>query len=151
MPPVGSTNEGSGREAPKLEFKKPDSWGEAPPKAFSLATFVAGQDDKRVEITVSSAGGDLLANMNRWRGQVGLAPQSADELAKSAAKIAALGGEGSYVDLVGPADASPRKAILGVAVTTGGNQYFIKLIGDPDVAQAEKANFESFVKSLQLK
>jgi hypothetical protein len=146
LPPVASTNQGSGADEPQLEFKKPEGWTEAPPKAFSLATFVAGERDKRVEITVSSAGGDLLANVNRWRGQVALPPWNKDDLAKGAAKIETLGASGDYVQLVGP-----KETILGVAAVVGGNQYFVKLKGSADLAQAEKANFESFVKSLQLK
>ena len=145
MPPVASTNEGSGRKAPELTFKEPEGWAKAPPKIFSLATFTVGTGDKQAEITVSAAGGDLLANVNRWRGQIGLAPVDQDQLAKQLAKIETLGTSGDYVQLVGES-----KTIFGVVATAGGTQYFIKLTGDPATAQAQRANFESFVKSLQL-
>ena len=145
MPPVASTNEGSGRKAPELAFKEPEGWTKAPPKIFSLATFTAGTGDKQAEITVSAAGGDLLANVNRWRGQIGLPPVDQEQLAKELAKIETLGTSGDYVQLVGPS-----KTIFGVVATVGGTQYFIKLTGDSETAELQKANFESFVKSLQL-
>ncbi len=146
LPPVGSTSEGTGGESSGLDFKRPDGWSEAPPKAFSLATFVAGEDDQQVTISVTSAGGDLLTNVNRWRGQVALPSLTEDQLTKDVAQIETLGVSGSYVQLVGPS-----ATILGVVAKVGDSQYFIKLMGDPDVAQAQRANFESFVKSLQLK
>jgi hypothetical protein len=145
MPPVAAST-GSGSSSPELSFKRPDSWTEAPPKTFGLARFIAGEGDKSVEITVSTAGGELLANVNRWRGQVGLPPVKDDELAKIATKIDTLGVKADYVALVGP-----TQTILGVAAQIRGSQYFVKLTGANDLAEREKANFESFVKSLQLK
>jgi hypothetical protein len=145
MPPV-TPSTGSGNSSPELDFKRPDSWTEAPPKTFGLARFLAGEGDQSVEITVSSAGGDLLANVNRWRGQVGLAPIDETELSKAATKIDTLGTQGDYVSLVGP-----EQTILAVAVPVRGTQYFVKLQGANDLAQGEKARFESFVKSLKFK
>jgi hypothetical protein len=113
-------------------------------QAFGLATFVVGEGEKKAEITVSSAGGELLANVNRWRGQVGLPPVNAEGLTAIVAKTDTLGVKGDFVELVGP-----EKTILGVAATAGGNQYFIKLTGANDTAQLEKAT-SAFVKSLQL-
>jgi hypothetical protein len=146
LPPVESTNQGSSKDGPQLDFTKPEGWTAAPPKAFGLAAFVVGDGNEKAEITVSSAGGGLLANVNRWRGQVGLPPVTEDGLAAIVAKTETLGVKGDMVELVGP-----KGTIFGIAATSGGNQYFIKLTGDNDTAQAQKANFEAFVKSLQLK
>jgi hypothetical protein len=144
-PPVVAST-GSGSTSPELTFKRPESWTEAPPKTFGLARFIVGEGDKSVEITVSTAGGELLANVNRWREQVGLPPVKEAELATIATKIDTLGVKGDYVALVGPA-----RTILGVVVPVRGSQYFVKLTGTNDLAAREKANFESFVKSLKLK
>ena len=145
MPPV-TPSTGSGSSSPELDFKRPDSWTEAPPKTFGLARFLAGEGDKSVEITVSSAGGDLLANVNRWRGQVALPPIDETDLGKAVTKIDSLGTQGAYVSLVGA-----EKSIFAVAIPVRGTQYFVKLDGANEPAQSEKANFESFVKSLKFK
>ncbi len=146
LPPVESTNQGSQQEDSKLDFTKPEGWTAIPPRTFGLAAFSVGEGEKKAEITVSSAGGEMLANVNRWRGQIGLPSVNDAGLAEITKPTDTLGVKGSYVELVGP-----EKTILGVAATAGGNQYFVKLTGDNETAAAQKANFEAFVKSLQLK
>jgi hypothetical protein len=146
MPPGQATDQGSQQAEAKLDFTTPDGWTPIPPRTFGLAAFSVGEGEKQAEITVSSAGGELLANVNRWRGQIGLPPVSDAGLAEITKQTDTLGVKGSLVELVGP-----EKTILGVAATAGGNQYFVKLTGDNETAQAQKANFEAFVKSLQLK
>jgi hypothetical protein len=48
----------------------PEGWREGPKKG-RYATILVGPADEPIELTVMSAGGDLLANVNRWRGQPG--------------------------------------------------------------------------------
>jgi hypothetical protein len=144
-PPGGSTG------AREFAFVKPESWTEAPAKAFSLLTFAVSHEGKSAEITLSSVGGDLHTNINRWRGQVGLPPLAGDELTASLKKVETLGVQADYAELTSPAESQDPKTILGVAAVVEGRQYFIKLTGDPTVAEREKANFESFVKSLKFK
>ena len=97
------------------------------------------------------AAGDRLANVNRWRGQIGLAEISANELADTMAKLPIDGETGSYVDLVAPEGVGPRKAILAVIVDHGEKSWFITLKGDAALAAQEKARFEAFVQSLKFK
>jgi len=93
-------------------------------------------------------------NVNRWRGQVRLPPIDAAQVAKDVKKIDTLGVQGDYVELVGSVmtstGISKPATILGVAAKVDDRQYFVKLTGDPELAQREKANFESFVKSLKF-
>jgi hypothetical protein len=149
--PTTSAPPGGNTAAPEFTFTEPESWTEAPAKAFSLLTFAVSHEGKSAEITVSSVGGDLHTNINRWRGQVGLAPLAGAELTASLKKIETLGVRADYAELTSPAESQDRTTILGVAAVVEGRQYFIKLTGDPAVAEAEKANFESFVKSLKFK
>jgi hypothetical protein len=149
--PTTSAPAGGTTAAPTFAFTKPESWTEAPAKAFSLQTFAVSHEGKSAEITVSSVGGDLHTNINRWRGQVGLPPLTEGELTASLKKIETLGVQADYAELTSPAGASEPKTILGVAAVVEGRQYFIKLTGDPAVAEREKAHFESFVKSLKFK
>jgi len=134
----------------KLRYEAPASWTAGTPNAFSLAAFKATADGKQVDITVSSAGGDLHSNVNRWRGQIGLPPVDRAELAKTAQKIETFGTSGDFVELIGPEGADKRRTILGVRVDAGEGTLFVKLIGDSELAAREKSNFEAFVKSLRL-
>ncbi len=59
------------------QWTLPDDWMEAPsPSAMRFATLMTGKGDRAVEISVSSLppGQPLVANVNRWRGQLGLRP-----------------------------------------------------------------------------
>ena len=148
----------SGKSAPPakaqasgdLKYDAPPEWSPGNANAFSLAAFKVVDGDAQADITVSTAGGDLAANVNRWRGQLGLSPLDAAELAKSVQKIETLGTTGTYVEIVGP-EAAKRETILGVQTEAGGRTWFVKLKGDAKLAEREKPRFEAFVKSLRMK
>lgn len=129
----------------------PEGWKEAPGNEFSMAAFAVTDGKMSIKTTVSRAGGDLLQNLNRWRGQLGLEPWSSDELKKSAKVLAVDGSDGTLVDLVGT-DARSKKpsCTIGVIVPRGDSAWFFKLTGDVELAQREKANFEAFVQSVKF-
>jgi hypothetical protein len=146
-PPTAAPSSAAG----SLKYEVPKEWTAAPNDAVSTAAFQAVDGGKNVKITISEVGGDLLTNVNRWREQVGLPPLTMDELAKSVRKIETLGVTGDYVEAIGKGDVKPPETILGVRAVAGGATWFIKLKGDRDLADREKARFETFVKSLQFK
>ena len=131
-----------------LTYEAPAHWQPAPPSPFSVLSFRVVEGNRTLEVTVSTAGGDLLANVNRWRGQVGLPPWTAAELASGVQKIQTLGTEGEYVQLVGPSTDGSGQTILGVIARAAGQTWFVKLRGDSALAEREKPQFEAFVKSL---
>ncbi len=145
LPPSGPPSSGG------LTYEVPKEWSPAPGNAVSAAAFQVVEGNKKVEITVSQVGGDWLSNANRWREQVNLPPMTLDELAKSTAKINTFGTSGDYIEAVGRGDVTSPETILGVRAVVGGDSWFIKLKGDRDLAAREKARFEAFVKSVQLK
>jgi hypothetical protein len=82
----------------------PEGWQQLPGSQFRYATIrlpAAADSGKPQEITVSSAGGDVLSNINRWRGQLSLKPVSANELAETTEKLEIDGRDATYVSLVG--------------------------------------------------
>jgi hypothetical protein len=152
-PPLAGGKSSAGAvpsSAGPVHFDAPPEWNAAPQNAFSLAAFKVTDGDKAADITISAAGGDLLSNVNRWRGQLGLSPVSAPELADSAQKIDTLGTQADYVELIGPESGGKGETILGVRAAAGGRTWFIKLKGDSELARREKPRFEAFVKSLKL-
>jgi hypothetical protein len=101
---------------------------------------------ERIDITVIPAGGNMLANVNRWRGQIHLPPTTEADLEKSLQPIQAAGLTGKYVKLYGP-----QQAILAAIFTTGKTQWFVKLKGNVELAKREEPEFEAFARSLQFK
>ncbi len=140
--------------APKglSQWKVPEGWQSAAGNQFSLAAFAVSEGPSLIQTTVSRAGGDLLENLNRWRGQLGLAAWSPQEMKKTAKTLSINGHDGTLVDFVGK-DARTGKpsCILGLIVQRDGEMaWFFKLTGDAELAQREKENFEAFVKSVKF-
>ena len=74
-----------------LTWTAPAGWTAMPDRPMRKATFaVKGADGAAADLSITSFPGDtggLLANLNRWRGQVGLPPFGEDQLASSLEKL----------------------------------------------------------------
>lgn len=132
-------------------FDVPEGWISKAAGPMRMAEFAMADGDRKAVASVSTAGGELLANVNRWRGQIGLEPVSKDELEKSLQKLAAGNVQGDYVQLFGADKSKSPDAILGVVVNAVGRQWFIKLQGDADLVRREAERFEAFVKSIRFR
>lgn len=126
--------------AAPLQYAVPEGWDERPASSFRLASFLAPGEGGDLDVSVSTAGGSILANINRWRGQVGLPPVDEAELEAGSEAIDVDGNPGTFVSLIGS-----EKAILGVIVPRDGRTWFFKGTGSPAAAQRERDAFRSFV------
>ena len=140
---------------PQLTWKTPDSWTEVPPSEMRVASFkVAGPDGKSADVSViplpGLAGSDE-ANVNRWRGQVGLSPASPDELKKSAEDVEAAGRPAQLYDIAGQNPGSgDAERILGVIQRRDDMAWFFKMTGDAVLVEKQKPAFVAFLKSLNF-
>ena len=158
-PPFAAMGGGSGSEPDKpaklkLKFDPPAGWKEGElvvsRSGITLkheAAFEVSDGDEKVEITIDRmpAMGGTLANVNRWRAQVGLSPVDEAGYRESVQKIELASKDRDYVQLIGP-----EQTILGVIAEHDGAALYIKLKGDKDLAQTESERFEAFVKSIRL-
>lgn len=129
----------------------PDGWRESKGSSISLAAFAVVEGDKSVETTVTPAGGDVLTNINRWRGQLGLPDWSAEELVQQSKSVSVDGSPGTLVALVGKDSKTGQPSGLnGAIVQVGQKSWFFKMTGDPELAKREQSNFEAFVKSVKF-
>jgi hypothetical protein len=148
--PPNTAGRGSSPES-KLSYTKPESWTDGQLNEFRKAAFDVKDGDKTLLITVTSLPpSPLLANVQRWGLEVGIESLSESDLAALVKKIEVAGTQAEYVELIGPPQPQPQRTILGVIVPRGELYWFIKLKGDAGLAQREKSNFESFVKSLKF-
>jgi hypothetical protein len=98
--------------------------------------------DDKVDISLSSVGGSVDANLARWAGQVGLPPTA---LAEASESIMVGGRTAVRVELVGS-----EKTILGVVVPDGAANWFFKLIGPNALAANERERFDQFIGSVKF-
>jgi hypothetical protein len=144
--PPAPSNEPTSVDKPNYDV--PEIWQPQLPGAMQIATFKISAGDQSAKVSVSSLpgdGGGLLANVNRWRGQVNLPPTTAAELEKEAKKLESKAGPIDYLDMNGPKE----RMLVGI-LPHGGQSWFFKMTGPADLVGAQRANFEAFVKSLRF-
>jgi hypothetical protein len=147
----GPADDGTARQPAKaaeqsdIKFEKPGEWTEVPPKQFITAAFEVTDGAKKLSITVSRAGGSKVANVNRWRGQLGVGPLSEDEINKSLQKFTVGDRAGQLVEIK-----SDTQTLTAVMIEDGERTVFVKLMGDPELAVRERKRFETFAKSLKF-
>ena len=90
-----------GEGNPPFEWTKPEGWNAIERTAMRIANFNFGPDKKgECYFTVLPGGGQLLANLNRWRSQMGLSDSTQEE-ASALPTRQFLFGEGKYVEIEG--------------------------------------------------
>jgi hypothetical protein len=124
----------------------PAQWIKYRDKGSRVRSYSAIGNGESVGILIGRGGDAKLSNINLWRGQLQLPPWSADEMLREVEEIETLGTTGDYVKLVGR-----EQTILGVIAVAGGEQWHIQLWGTPELAERERATFETFVKSLRFR
>jgi hypothetical protein len=151
-PPVASaasTVEAGPNELPEMTFSVPDGWSPGPLKPFRRMSWNVTADGQSAEMYISQAGGDVAANINRWRGQAGLSPiNDPAELQKTIEKIDIGGVSG---DLVVLKSDDPSKAVLGAIVAQGGSNWFFKMTGPAAATQTQQDAFRNFLTSVKFR
>lgn len=130
----------------------PAGWQSLPPSQFLLAQYLIQDAGVRAEVNVSELageGGGLLANLNRWRRQLGLPPVDQEEdFSKMVGSLTVPGGQAQLVDLSGTDAKTGQPArLVGVVLPQAGQTWFYKLMGDPKLVAAQKDSFVQFIQS----
>jgi hypothetical protein len=147
----------SASDAPNPQWSVPAGWQQGNPSSMRRATYlVKGTDGQTAEVVVSVFPGDvggLMANINRWRGQIGLGPIAPDEIAGVTSDVDVNGTKSTVIDLkadaVPPGKTQPPRMIV-VTVPHAGNSWFFKITGDAPLVGAQKEPFLQFVKSVKF-
>jgi hypothetical protein len=87
-----------------LQWTVPDGWRQGPKREERYATFLVGPQEEPLEVTVTALGKEaaaVLPNVNRWRGQIGLAPLREAELDEVTRDVQLDGTPATFVDMTG--------------------------------------------------
>lgn len=138
-------------------FAIPEGWTQSPPSSMKLLSFNAGTPPELVaECAVSAFPGDVggrLANINRWRRQVGLGPTT-EEVAESMVSSLTISGMDAWqVDFTGPAGTGANGGALRAVVAVvfhNGQSWFFKLTGNDSVVEGQMAAYAEFLNSVKF-
>ena len=158
-PPIGNINPVPAASAPrsgegKPEWQVPTGWKEIDGGGFLVAKFIiSGSDNSQATVNVSSSGGNgggVSANINRWRGQLGLNPLTESDVDKLVTSVDIAGGKAMLVDMTGTDVKSGAKARLIAAIVSRAQQtWFYKLMGSAQLVEQQKDAFMRFVQGVK--
>ena len=135
-----------------LKWSLPKGWSEAPGGGtMRFATFTApyaGKLEATVVVLPGPAGGEL-ANVNRWRGQIGLPPMDETGLAKAREVLKTKAGALNVYDFTSEGQAKSRM-VAGYISTPDGSTWFLKMTGDATPVAKAKSDFLTILGSVRL-
>jgi hypothetical protein len=117
-----------------------------------VASFtVSGENGAKADVSVvqlGGMGGGILANVNRWRSQLGLQPVDDAGLEKLITTHDVGGARIMQVDLSGQSVESGQKArLLAAIVPRTSATWFYKMVGDDQLVSQQKPVFSKLVET----
>lgn len=153
--PLDSTAD---RAAAPFKYDLPAGWQTRPAGGMRKVDVLVQDGDKSAVFTAIDFPSnsppmmsDPIANVRRWRGEVGLPPLSDDEIKSTMQPIEIDGTKAMLVEAVPDGGQSQAdRATIAAMFTRGDAIWFFKLSGDRDVVAAQKDKFENFLKSVRF-
>lgn len=133
----------------------PPNWEPQPLSQMRRASFLVKGDKGAIAdislVSLGTAAGNVLDNVNRWLDQLGQQPITEQKLGEVAQRLRTSLGDVVIVDLAGlPKDADPTKdgRIIAAMVTNGNSTLFFKMRGNADLTEAQKGDFIKWVAAV---
>ena len=141
-------------DAAGIHWTAPAGWKAQPASGMRQGSFlVSDASGASADVSVVSfpgTGGDDLANINRWRNQLGLPPVSQDELAGQLQGLASGAGQFVVADMAGVGSDKNPARILGAWLRLPGHVWFFKMMGPSGLVAAQRDAFVAFLQSVSF-
>jgi hypothetical protein len=135
--------------APSIKWTTPEGWTEVPPSSMRYASFSApAEDGGKIDISVVTFpgdGGSDADNINRWRGQMGLAPVDANAVTSQVAPLKTADTTFSTTDIAGD-----KTRTIAAWTRRDGRVWFFKATGPNAAIEKEKPKFVKFIESVRF-
>ena len=134
-----------------LVWTAPATWTAKPNGPMRKGSFSVKGDGGDADLSITAfpgSTGGLLANVNRWRGQLGLAPFGEDEMETHAVHVDAGDLHMVVVDFAGNSGAKSAR-ILGAIVPHDTDTWFFKLMGPDALVESQKPAFLEFLHTVK--
>jgi hypothetical protein len=139
------TAEGDG-----LAWQAPGGWVPKKASAMRKGSFTVAGPGGDADLSITAFPGDVggeLANVNRWRSQIGMTPLAASELDGAVSHLQVNNLDLVVVELF-PTGDPKSKSILGAMVPYAGSTWFFKLAGPGTSVQAAREAFLGFLHTV---
>lgn len=157
--PGSSAGPGVGKGPADVAYEAPKAWATAPnPNTMRKATFKipkAAGDAEDAELAISSAGGSIQANVDRWAGQFGGATPTTTTRQVHGLDVTVVELKGSFTGggpmMGGGGGPKEKYMLLGAMVNGGDVLHFFKLVGPEKTVTAARGDFDRFVGTFKAK
>ncbi len=130
------------------EWEAPDHWEAGPVSAMRRGSYSVSGPEGSADISITTFPGDvggLLANVNRWRGQLNLGPISEDRLPDYTRAETIHGREATIVEFDGPSQGT-----VTAIFNYGGDSWFFRLTGPNALVERERVAFLEFLRTIRF-
>lgn len=140
----------------RVTWTTPSGWREKPGSGFRYVSFdVPGRSGAVGDMSVvvlDGDGGGILANINRWRDQIGLPPLSEESLPRESRHFHIGNLHLTMINHLGTAAAETgksKKRVLAAIAPVGDRVWFFKLVGEDSLVRGAEKDFMKFLESLR--
>ncbi len=149
-PAMGALPAGAVSKNNALTWTAPAHWQERAPGSIRKGSYTITGEGGAGDLSITAFPGDtggLVANVNRWRGQVGLGQQSEAEVQASIEHLDSNGFHIELVEMVGPQGVR----LLGAIVPHEKETWFFKLTGPDALIAKERQAFRDFILTVKVR
>lgn len=137
-----------------ITWVKPESWTEGKSSSMRMASYnvplSGGEVGDFSLVRLGGGAGGTMANINRWRGQIGLEPVQPQDLAEvSHIHNTNSGQQYLHITLINPDN--PESAIAAGIFEQPGFVLFAKLTASATGIEESELEFEAFCNSIAFK
>ncbi len=150
--PASGDLAGTPEQLPPYRWEAPEHWQAQPLTSFRVGSYrPAGDLYDQVDISVttfSGFGGDDLANVNRWRDQIGLPHLTREQLQQDRKEIPSGMGPLAFYDYTGESADNETPFRIAAAIyrdATHNVSWFFRISGPQDAVAAEMPHFQRMV------
>ncbi len=140
-----------------LSWDTPDDWLEKPASGMRLGSYYIsnyyGVADMSI-VSLSGMDGGLIANLNRWRGQLHLNPVDQSDLPNFHSKRQINGLAFDYFKLTSDtilANKKENSSMIVAMLKYKEHHYFFKATGEKSMIEKIEPSFLTFLESIKLK
>lgn len=143
--------------SPQLVYDTPEGWQEAPASMMRDINLTFGEngEGEAYVARLPGAGGGLLANVNRWRKQMG-AEELTQEEVEALPEKPLFGQPAKFIEIdgafsgMGGGEAKPDYRMLGLILTSDAGAVFVKMTGPKDLVEENAEEFDTFTQSIDV-
>lgn len=140
-----------------LTYTTPDGWKEAPAASMRDVNLSFGENDEGecYVARLPGMGGGLLANVNRWRGQMSADPITQEE-ADALPTKPLFGQPAKFIKVdgkftgMGATESKDDFRMLGLILASDAGAVFVKMTGPRELVKANEEAFDIFTSSLDI-